>query len=77
MTTKDDGNYAFPVNSELHGTNYSHGGMTLRDYFADSAMQSLLAVCEASRNGLLYSPETIANNSYAMADAMLAARGAA
>ena len=43
-------------------------GMTLRDYFAAKAMQGLIVGVEAPRTAY------IAGASYAMADAMLAAR---
>lgn len=63
--------------------NEAHGGISARDYFAAKAMQGLLA------RGIHYQTEggrshkngleecDIAGHSYAMADAMLAARGVA
>jgi hypothetical protein len=54
---------AFP-NPHLRGDE----GMTLRDYFAAKAMQGLLARTSTS-NG-----DVIVKDSYALADAMLAAR---
>jgi hypothetical protein len=55
---------AFPAS--LPEGHYSQDGMTLRDYFADSAMNSLLFVENE--------PEKIARRSYEMANAMLKAR---
>ena len=70
---KDTGGPAFPHTVEYKGADCGgvvpHGGMTVRDYFAARAMQGLLA-------GKLTSTDLrlIANDSYAMADAMLKAR---
>jgi hypothetical protein len=68
MSNTNTGGPAFPVGS---GDMRDPTGMTLRDYFAAKAMQGLLA-------GTLKSSETslIARDCYAMADAMLKARGA-
>ena len=46
-------------------TQYAQEGMTLRDYFAANAMQAILP---------LSNYETVAKNSYAIADAMMKAR---
>ena len=62
--TKETGGPAFPVGS---GDMRDPTGMTLRDYFAAKAMQSLLT----------YEESTLQNDAevaYAMADAMLKAR---
>ena len=49
----------------------NNGGMSLRDYFAAKAMQGILA------NPVTFTGhEEIANNAYAMADAMIKARDA-
>lgn len=56
---------AFPVPGEFCQT-----GMTLRDYLATGAMQSILL----RKDFLLASEEHIASQSYLMADAMLAQR---
>lgn len=61
---KDDGGPAFPWGE--HGTVL--GGMTLRDYFASKAMQTLLNKHE------VVSLLTIVEQSYRVADAMLKAR---
>ncbi len=71
-TIPTTGGPAFPLYN--HGTQtlgLNVTGMTLRDYFAARAMQGLLA-------GKLTSTDLrlIANDSYAMADAMLKARTA-
>lgn len=49
-----------------------HQGMTLRDYFAAKAMQSVM-VGEGYR--MYHTPEALAQLSYLMADAMLKQRG--
>ena len=71
--SKDTGGPAFPAFEFQQNYNQmmAVGGMTLRDYFAARAMQGLLA-------GKLTSTDLrlIANDSYAMADAMLKARTA-
>jgi len=63
--SKDTGGPAFPDDSQ-HDYN---GGMTLRDYFAAKAMQSLLSYYEmpAGKNN-------IAKHCYQLADAMLLER---
>lgn len=53
---------------------YEHG-MTLRDYFAAKAMQAMIASEYAGSSPKTSAPRW-AENSYAMADAMLAAREA-
>jgi hypothetical protein len=65
MTNIQTGGPAFPV------ADYKHG-MTLRDYFAAKAMQA-----EISFSGYFNSernPESIAERSYEIADAMLKVR---
>jgi len=55
----------------------SHGGMTLRDYFAGKALQGMMAYPGQEGNGSYHSnstPDTTAKTAYAMADAMIAAR---
>ncbi len=79
MSTQiNDGGPAFPVAEifdERTGnyTQYASDGMSLRDYFAAKAMQVALSQCssfpdEGWRVG-------VALDAYAMADAMLKARG--
>lgn len=67
--SKETGGPAFP---ELGNVAYnsdwsSESGMTLRDYFAASAMQQLVVHSHAEHDG-------IARTCYQMADAMLKAR---
>jgi hypothetical protein len=80
MTTITHGGPAFPV--PLHpGQSYpGHApcdGMTLRDYFAAKAMQSLITAA----NGVAFGDNNAENNSayahvaYVLADAMIVARG--
>ena len=65
----NDGGPAFPHQDS--GDTGTRPGMTLRDYFAAKAMQAMLS-------GLVYNPAQsnfLCRTSYAMADAMLKARG--
>jgi len=75
--SKDNGGPAFPTVDANREEDYGTRGMTLRDYFAAKAMQPLLRA-----NGLsITSPSaggdnhSVARVAYAMADAMLEARG--
>ena len=77
MTTKDDGGPAFPVIPPLgpDGTSavgypFVGGGMSLRDYFACQAMPVIYG---QTSKGFAH----IGKLAYELADAMLAARGAA
>ena len=91
MSTKDTGGSAFPntatvigpnfdpfkgVNLELGQTNqYIDMGMSLRDYFAAKAMQTIVGLSPGGH----FSPsekvgEYMARKSYQIADAMLAER---
>jgi len=64
----ETGGLAFPA-TEQHGCNSGWPGMTLRDYFAAKAMQSM---CEEV---IRYDDfKSCAKNAYQMADAMLEAR---
>ena len=68
--SRDTGGPAFPV-----GTAYQ--GMTLRDYFAAKAMQTLLGSEYTSEHGLHEGwMGALAHESYMVADAMLKARDA-
>lgn len=72
---KNDGGRAFPVHVMWHDHNgdehtETHEGMSLRDYFAAKAMQSL---CTFS--GCADRVPELAIQAYAFADAMLAERG--
>ena len=57
-------------------TQYAQEGMTLRDYFAAKAMQGIatLLPMAATMNDVIPSHLMIAENSYAIADAMMKAR---
>lgn len=81
---KETGGFAFPhdveersenIYGEIQTSEYSHPGMTLRDYFAAKAMQGLTSdVTQVSRReGQSYVTE-IASMSYMLADAMLKER---
>ena len=48
--------------------------MTLRDYFSAKAMQGIIAAAGDCHGEVDFEDETVAENAYAMADAMLAAR---
>ena len=74
---KDTGGPAFPCHPGIENPIYD--GMTLRDYAAIKAMQSLMTnflareLNEVDPNGWM---EGLAMDSYSMADAMLKARQA-
>ena len=66
----NDGGPAFPHDGQQNYT----GGMTLRDYFAARAMQSIVSLLYA---GIRASDlDLMARDAYAIADAMLKAREA-
>jgi hypothetical protein len=67
MSTTNTGGTAFPCH-----TIAMHEGMTLRDYFAAKAMQSLILGLTGHDNEI---PDT-AEDAYEFADAMLKAREA-
>ncbi|MFY1884171.1 hypothetical protein ACOTCJ_11765 [Achromobacter xylosoxidans] len=71
MNEINDGGAAFPL-SRTSSISKNYEGMTLRDYFAAKAMQGELAACVEKRPD----PAESAKFAYAIADAMLAARGA-
>jgi len=68
---------AFPTGSRLSG----YCGMSLRDYFAAKALHGVLVTAEVKSEGVPIGQAieqaipVLARFSYAMADAMLAARG--
>lgn len=68
--SKETGGTAFPFvsNGGIQMHQYCEGGMTLRDYLAAKAMQSVSLALDSNEQQL------IANASYQMADAMLEAR---
>lgn len=69
---KDTGGMAFPVPETEF--NLFHEGMTLRDYFAAKAMQSLYSRAGGSPVIDAESCDYFASHAYKMADAMLKAR---
>jgi hypothetical protein len=78
--------YAFPQSialgtgdSPVTSDDYSRGGMELRDYFAGQALIGVMVMRTAIREGGLanvddISQESIAEEAYELADAMLEAR---
>jgi hypothetical protein len=71
MTDKQTGGPAFPLHNHGAQTLGMHlAGMTLRDYFAAKAMQSIIDQQDAHRGEV----DNAAWMSYRMADAMLKAR---
>lgn len=68
MSTKNDGGTAFPAEEEEHDGFHRTEGMSLRDYFAAKAMQSLLT---GGQFGSIYE---LAEKAYIYADAMLVMR---
>jgi hypothetical protein len=70
------GGPAFPDGSTNEWGNATKGGMTLRDYFAAKAMQSLMSMTEiqVAIGKKDIKIEVVANASYEWADAMLEAR---
>ena len=68
----NDGGPAFPAHPSAMG---DHDGMSLRDYFAAKAMQGMLAARHPTHSGE-DGADTLADDSYIVADAMLAAREA-
>lgn len=81
MTARADGGPAFPTLAVAGGVGLSEGGLTLRDYFAAKAMQSLImGVAFSEKHGsgrpIALCDERVAERAYQLVDAMLAARGA-
>jgi hypothetical protein len=76
--TKDTGGPAFPSKKRIQRMGYTTqefepvDGMTLRDYFAAKAMQGFIASSPATPEYIL---RHMTSDAYAMADAMLKARG--
>lgn len=77
MSNTNTGGPAFPVSALVYNddggdpTTIIHDGMTLRDYFAAKAMQSILA---REDGRFTTSLEFVGGKSYQYADAMLKAR---
>jgi hypothetical protein len=74
---KETGGPAFPDGSTNSWGKANNGGMTLRDYFAAKAMQSLFAgaIADAFTLDQDINCDMAARIAYTMADAMLKARG--
>lgn len=68
---KDTGGPAFPTTKPLESWGDPNQGMTLRDYFAAKAMQSMNGRSDYEDASAIL----IAVDAYALADAMLEARG--
>jgi hypothetical protein len=84
MSEKNGGGAAFARPAgDYNGTKSGNGaqsGMTLRDYFAAKAMQALLDARTATKTGVVgvnCFENQIAGHAYAIADAMIRARGEA
>ncbi|MDN7456550.1 hypothetical protein [Burkholderia cenocepacia] len=81
--TVDDGGPAFPVDDpfaleprDVAQMKRLASGMSLRDYFAAKAMESLALHQDLYAVDTVEGIEAIAANAYDLADAMLRARGA-
>jgi hypothetical protein len=77
MSAPNDGGPAFPLAGSNDYSYEPNDGMTLRDWFAGQALQSMVSVAtEMSLKGIgpAPSPETIAYWAYCQSDAMLAVR---
>lgn len=73
MSGKDNGGPAFPPNAGWRDNDHECRGLTVRDYFAAKAMQSLVAMSD----GYTHRQDQIkpmCADAYAWADAMLAER---
>lgn len=70
---KEDGGPAFPDDGQQNYT----GGMTLRDYFAAKAMLGIMTMISGGMHKVTAknAPAEVAEQAYAQADAMIAARG--
>lgn len=74
--SKETGGPAFPdpgrAQSAKQREQLTDVGMTLRDYFAAKAMPQLISLCQDGDGA--WSHDVVAQNAYALADAMLAER---
>jgi hypothetical protein len=85
MTRREDGGPAFPRPASIDTTSGTlpdgdavireQGGMTLRDYFAAQALTGLIAWPGHRPDCDQYEPSAAAEKAFALADAMLKARG--
>lgn len=69
MSNKKTGGPAFPP---MHNPDTHESGMTLRDYFAAKAMQSMVRLHMLDK--IEYHQRSVAEQAYRMADTMLEAR---
>ncbi len=77
--SKDNSPSAFPLGASEYGGHGSEAGMTLRDYFAAKAMQTLLCRDHLENAAAKLGADLhtdLPKAAYAWADAMLAARDA-
>ena len=74
MSAADAGGPAFPILAEQAADGWAHCGMTLREYFAAKAMQSMLINFGESSLEPDVLLKHISEMAYAQADAMLEAR---
>lgn len=80
MSDKQDGGQAFPLGANEYAGHGPVSGMTLRDYFAAKAMNGYLAnawqaeTLDSLGESAAQQMATVAEISYAMADAMLKER---
>lgn len=80
MSKIDNGGSAFPLHIPGGDTryDYTHDGMTLRDWFAGQALGAIVStfLAETIRAGKMdmATADTVAPSAYEFADAMLAAR---
>jgi hypothetical protein len=85
VSAQNNGGPAFPVDTGSTGdveygdfghqtgnTTWQFPGMTLRDYFAAKAMPTMISMCQYADGA--WDHATVAQNAYALADAMLAER---
>lgn len=74
MSAQNTGGQAFPcLERGGNGLDLTDGGMTLRDYFAAKAMQSLFQNTTFDRANS-FQQKNVASLAYQMADSMLKAR---
>ena len=74
MSTQDNGGAAFPIPlGELLARDEEYHGMTLRDYFAAKAMQSLLLM-PVKEMREIYGHQNVSQAAYEQADVMLQVR---
>lgn len=67
------GGAAFPFSQQYDGGVVSWPGMTLRDYFAGQAIATIISLAQNREGG--WDVAAVAAAAYAVADAMLEARG--